>query len=797
MIILEFKVTEQKLERINIKNIIAQSKNQIYAGFQLDSVWSQQDPITAQFKNKDTVVDVLVKEGQCLIPWETIQERGVLSVCLIGGDLLTTNTVDVNVLDTGVIGGLMPTVASPTVYSYVVDLAKEIEEDWQSCKSLINNYKEDIENYKAIVDETVNTVNSKLKETRELLDALDEEIGKAEEYDGYIQESIDEAIALIDEIRNLVTEQGNRDTKLLNTIAVADEKISQLNSVITKADNSNDSLTASISVAENRNKELTETIFEANSTIDELNSAIETGDLDNKADNELIYAILNKKPTVKTLDNFFEVQRTELIYQTKIWNSAYNPSPICEKMGANTGLVCEPSTDTVEGRDDYADKIEFMWWRCNYVYDEYGNKIVTAIEGDENYSETGNVDVGTLGMTFYYNFDNSNENYKMLNWSTSPNEDLGLQPFDYSVMHDGTIRPYYVLSAYPSVLGDDGLLHSQPNKKIERFQTHNNVITNYAKKGANVTGARASRNTFQMIFQLLKYGTKDSQSIFKGVTSWNFQYEAAVERATEDTYFPVTAIQATNLEVGCCVSVGYASNNDGTLNKDRGQSTMHSYADDVKITAITEMDDGNYAVYLDTENGFTTLPVALTDELSSPVMISTMPIHTGDTDNVIGKHDGSNVSNSSGNHSYRIQGVEYSLGTSVVASDVVVILNDDNSKSVYVAPRGVEHTSNVDTIKSTYKCIGTIPTNSDGTDTNYYVGDVYIDNETGGWYPSAAIDGSTQGWCDYIWAYAQNTINQREYLMGGALWDKSSSGSAAVYCNRALAGAFWSCCSCD
>lgn len=517
----------------------------------------------------------------------------------------------------------------------------------------------------------------------------------------------------------------------------------------------------------------------------------------NKIDKELIQAIINKKPTVNTLDDFFALQRTKSIYQTKVWKSSYNPTPTCEKMGANAELVCEPSTDTVEGRDDYADKIEFMWWRCNYVYDEHGNKIVTAIEGDENYSETGTVDVGTLGMTFYYNLDDSNENYKMLNWSTSPSTLLGLQPFDYSVMHDGTVRPYYVLSAFPSVVGTDGLLHSQPNGKIARNQSYSNMITNYGLKGTNVTGARASRNTFQIIFNLLKYGTKDSQSIYKGVTSWNFQYDAAVERSTEDTYFPVTASQAANLEVGCCVSVGYGNNNSGNLDKDKGIATMHIYADDVKILKIEDMDDGNKAVYLDIDEGFTTTPVALTDELSSPIIMSSMHMWTGETDKVIGKHDGSNVSNTNGRHSYRVQGVEYALGAYIVASDVVLNFKEDYSKDVYVAPRGAAHSTNITTIRDTYKLVGNIPASSAGDGADWYIGDIDIDNETGTWHPSVEVSGSTQGFCDRIYAGGATTSGQREYLQGGALWNGSFAGSAYVYCRYSLSWSSWNFCACD
>ena len=517
--------------------------------------------------------------------------------------------------------------------------------------------------------------------------------------------------------------------------------------------------------------------------------------LNEKVDKETVRAILNKKPTVNSLSDFFALQATTDVYQTKVWNSAYNPTPTCEKLGANAGLVCEPSTDTTEGQDDYADKIEFMWWYCNYEYDANGNKIVTAIEGDANYSESGIVDVGVVGMTFYYKFDLSNSNYQLLSWSTSPNDSLNLVPYDYSVMHDGTIRPYYVISAFPSIKGTDGLLHSQPNGRMEVFQSHNNMITNYGKKGTNVTGARASRQTFQYIFNLIKYGTKNSQSIYAGVTNWNFQYSAAVQRTTKLTYFPVTASQAANLEVGCCVSVGYGVNSNGSVSNDRNNATIHKYADDVKILRIEDMDDGNKAVYLDIDTGFDTTPVALTDTLNAPIIMSSMHMWTGETKKVIGKHDGSAVSNTSGRHSYRVQGVEYALGAYFVASDVVMVFKRDHSKDVYVAPRGVKHSTSEATIKSTYKLIGNIPNSGNGAD--FWIGDITVDEETGAWFPSSIISSDSQGMCDRLYAGGAQTSGTREYLQGGHLGYGVHAGVSSLDCWSGLSSADWLCAAAD
>ena len=65
---------------------------------------------------------------------------------------------------------------------------------------------------------------------------------------------------------------------------------------------------------------------------------------------------------------------------------------------------------------------------------------------------------------------------------------------------DGTVLPWCIGSKYVSSLGDDGLLHSLPDGKPENFQSYQNMITNYQKKGTGYCGAGVERNTFQMIF---------------------------------------------------------------------------------------------------------------------------------------------------------------------------------------------------------------------------------------------------------------------------------------------------------
>ena len=504
----------------------------------------------------------------------------------------------------------------------------------------------------------------------------------------------------------------------------------------------------------------------------------------------------------KFIENYYALRRTGKVYQTKLWKFATNPTSTGEKLLDNAGLVFEPSTDTEEGQDDYLNGQNplFEWVNVNYIRDADGAPRPTAIEGMSNYKTTGTVDVGAMQMSFWWKWDASNAEYDLITISDTPHPELGLVPWRECVKADGTVLPWCIGSAYFSGIASDGLLRSQPGLKPARNQSYNNMITNYQQKGAGYWGAGAEANTFQFIMNAIKGATKNSQTLYAGCTDYNFQYEAAVQSEEAHTYFPVTNSQAANLVVGSSVSVGYNYNNNGTLENDRSRDTIHAYADSVKVLSIETLDDDNMAVYLDIpeESAFNTMPHVYTEELSAPIVMSSMNWRSGATDAVLGRHDGSPVNNTNGKYPYRVQGREYAVGGYVVTSDTVMDLQADFTKKVLVAPKGVAHVTSNDTIRITYTEIGTIPAAAAGDNADWWGGDAMLDNDTGAWYPSTEGSGSTQGTGDRVYAGgATSTSGIREYLQGGNFWVGSHAGASCLDCRVGLGYTGWDCLSRD
>ena len=502
------------------------------------------------------------------------------------------------------------------------------------------------------------------------------------------------------------------------------------------------------------------------------------------------------------IENYYALRRTGNVYQTKLWKFSSNPTSTGEKLLNNAGLVFKPSTDTEEGQDDYLNGQHplFEWLNVNYVRDDDGTARPTAIEGTGDYQITGAVDVGTMQMSFYWKWDTSNAEYDLITISDLPHPELGLEPWVECEKADGTVVPWCIGSKYVSGTASDGKPRSQPGLKPARNQSYNNMITNYQQKGTGYWGAGACRNVFQFIFNAIKGGTKNSQNLYAGCTSYNYQYEASVQSDEAHTYFPVTNAQAANLVVGSYVSVGYAGNDNSTENRDRGQTTVHSYADNVKILSIETLDENNKAVYLDImeESAFNTQPHVYTEEFSAPIILSTMHWWSGATDAVKGRHDGSPGNNTNGKYPYRVQGREYAIGAYIVASDTVIDLQTDYTKKVLVAPKRVAHSSSDTTIRSTYTEIGTIPAATAGNNADWWIGDIDLDMTTGSWYPSTEGSGSSQGTGDRVYAGGSgSTSGLREYLQGGNLWDGSNAGSSSLNCGGGLGYGSWDFAACD
>ena len=476
----------------------------------------------------------------------------------------------------------------------------------------------------------------------------------------------------------------------------------------------------------------------------------------------------------KEITSRYESARNGKVFAVRFKKHENDTSALGEYYLDSVGLTCNPSTDTVEGQDDFLNQSPFQWEHCNYVRDDDSVARVTALKGRNGYKEEGVVDVGSIMPTFWWKQE-IGETYNTIYLSDSPHAELGLVPWYEAVKADGSVLPYYIGSAFPSVNASDGKLRSQPNLPPAYNQSHNGNCTEYQKKGAGYNGGGSETNLFALIMCAIKYRTMNVDYFSKGCTQFNTQVKCAV---AETGVKRVLLSSKSNFYKGCCVSVGVARESDNST--DRGTSEMNSKANRVRVESIEEVTVSGtkyYALNLETDTAFDT---------DTNTYVSSMPCFAGETESVIGKHDGAYLSNTDGLHTMRICGREFLWGQGCIFG-ATALKFENNAWHVMKTPKGVKANSGL----TGYVDSGAQYDYNDGKDT--YQGDLNLNAQYGTYAMRTKGSASSLGVGDFIWEGGTGRTDGEtiEFYSGGYLGAGSAAGLAGVGCWDWLGGAYW------
>lgn len=523
--------------------------------------------------------------------------------------------------------------------------------------------------------------------------------------------------------------------------------------------------------------------------------------IEDKDNEEIIYDKQNKekdKYSSTFFENMFALQRTGKIYTVKFpkWETSHISTG--EKLDANAGLVCEPSTKTIKGQNDYANIPLFKTYDVNAYVDDEGVRHVTAIKGDKDFKDEGKVDVFVLGMSYYEKVWEDDQ-YWYYSRTDTPKE--GYIAARECINRDGSIQPFALYSKY--VAGNiDGNLYSSKGLKPARYYgttplpanttntdiSYNGLASLCHKRGSFYSGGMTCDYKYILTTFYLKYGTLNTQSIMGGCNNYNAQYEASIKSSTNNTYFPLTKAQADYFPVGASVSIGYKY---GGSSLDRYYSTVSIYADNVKIIKKVALDDSNTALYLDTNTPFNTANTS-----SGAVFCSAMHWRSGFSDDILGR-DGCPCETKSeltnGKFPIVIQGIECMVGGYETYGNAFMDIVDATGKrEVYIQNDASLLTTNMTTAKSTYK---KSPYSIQPQKLNSwnYITRIDFDLENGAFVQTnVGQDGSstTTGFADGV--YVDNASSgQREFLGFGHLGSGSSAGLSSLHASRGVGSAHW------
>ena len=569
-----------------------------------------------------------------------------------------------------------------------------------------------------------------------------------------------------------VTAAGEAKTKLDASIKTSGENITTMQNLVQNADQIKTGLEADLNNAQQASKDLKQ------------NTAASVTKIETAGQTQIDLIKQNGGGVENALSNYFALRRNGKVFTTKIYKWETSTSPVGVKMNANENMVAEPSVGRTEGRDDYAQYGLFHHFTCNFSVDENGFNHVDALEGQIGFTKYGKVQVGEVTMSAWFGIEDTTEAV-LYHYSDSQTE-LTPYPMKESINPDGTISPFMIHAKYAA--GDiDGVPYSSkglaPANGCQATQARNPVsytgmITYMHKLGGHYCGTTSWDLFYRQLMMIIKYATTHSQSIMAGCTSYSNQNQNLVEE-TGVMRVVLTKAQAAGYVIGSYVSIGDVGSN---TNRDRYFSYIHNKAYSVKVTKIEDVDDSNAAVYVDAPEAFDT---------TLTTWITTMPWHSGATDEVAGS-DGSANSNTNGKDPYKIQGIETCIGAYEVLGNVVMDIvtgaDGNPARDVYVCEDASTLSSKIATVRANYKkAIAQVAYTAASWK---YITEETTDPNLGIMIPTKVGGGSTTGFADGLYTDT-GTSGQREWLALGGLYSGALAGLWVLAAYDGWSSTYW------
>lgn len=691
--VLHFVVNNQIITRIDTFVPVRNSRNYLYAEFEFKTEdWAGVSKIALFHNEGNEQISILLGEtNTCLIPAEVLTSTS-FTVSVVASDMITANAVTIKLYESGYRQGDIPE-PPPSLYEQIMNYFDETKATTTGAAKEAESWAHGHADYPDRQKDNAAYYASSAKDAAE---KASESVRTA------ATQAISDISTAKSEATQAVTSEGAKQLKSVTT--AGEEKVTSMTQINTEFDTKssqalNDLQTEKDTAVKNIKELATEKTDEINTAGTSQKNAVNTagdtkvkavtdeGNKQKTAIQEVAEPFLSDINRINTMFNLLAY--TDKVYSIDIplWERTQGSAGI--KSDDNAGLIALPSTAAEHRQNDYEELPWFKTIDVNAIVDDNGIKKITAVKGDDNFSETGSADVFVCGLAFYEKWSNLGNGYMRYSRCFTPREGYELNKLAYNL--DGTKNPFFLIAKYPLVTGDDGLLHSQPNKRCA-FRTSdstteaismNDSIACMKKRGKYYSLATFLDNGYIQTTWLLMFGDISSDKTMTGCTGNGFQFVASIESDELHTYFPVTNSQASSIEIGSYVSVGHEYMSGSSRSNDRYDKRIHEIAFDVKVLKIETLDDNNKAVYLDCD-AFSTVHQESGDTQLRCIM-SSMHWRTGFNKDVKGR-TGSPCPTVAGltNRRYPIvfQGIEMQLGIYEIMSGFSIITGD-NTCEIY------------------------------------------------------------------------------------------------------------------
>ena len=440
----------------------------------------------------------------------------------------------------------------------------------------------------------------------------------------------------------------------------------------------------------------------------------------------------------------------------------------CTKTGANAGIsIPTPGVIGTPAVDPYTLRGPFFTLEVNGGVEADGTPYVTAVQGDGRFARDGsNGDVWILTPTLYWLFDTTPTDYVQL--TISDTALAGLSPQPKALLPGGGRRPYMLYAKYALSIVSGTARSVSGRPIVNRNVSHNSLITQCKTASTGYAGKSYADDWYVKSMFLLKYATKNSQSVFAGVTSWDVSAPIAVAESGTTRVIIATST-ANNIPIGSALMLG-----SNATKQDRGAGTAFDVFDGLRVVKKEPYDGSNTAVYVNAPTAFNT---------TVGTFVQSAPWNTGACDAVVG--DGSPTSRTNGREPFTVQGIELGLGMNEILGDV--ILKSDGSTGWQISTNP-DSKNEATAVNSNYVATGKYNP-SGASDAGFYP--LYPDSAGGFLVGTGTGASQSTGLCDQVWSNGTAVTGEREWQSLGILWSGGGAGLWFVDGISGLAYAYW------
>jgi hypothetical protein len=475
------------------------------------------------------------------------------------------------------------------------------------------------------------------------------------------------------------------------------------------------------------------------------------------------------------VDKWYTITRPDWDGYVEFYNPDVSSATTGTKRGDLAGMVCEPSTTTVAGRDDFAGNPLFAVTTVNWVMNGTEPQI-TAIKGITSNYEQDNPSkyVGVVQMSGYHYWTDptgqKTGTYMEGYCSKYKNKYQHIEPLPESIRVDKTIRSWVIHAAY--IAGVNNGKMTCCSGQIPKGNVSHNSSHDMAKaNGVDYSGTCSCDRSFLILMCHILFGSLTLDGILNGCYSYYLNHTAKVSETSVNRII-VDASAKGAYVVGSNVII---ITQKFTSDDDKRQTCQDNQANRYKILGIEDVTVGTTkyaAIYVDAKTPFDTVAENTSDPTATPTIIFTVPWTSGSTDDVLGNTGSLNCTD--GNRPIKLQGIEFANGQWEVLSDAINKLWKDADGKYYYTCYTVNTASKQSTnITSDYIRGSSIQQPTDSDKWSYIK---YNEYRNGMYFPTQ-VDGSSSTYtCDQAALNHDVDGQTREFLCFGNL-----AGGVAPY----------------